>query len=205
MPRWARCAGRIDSRSRSSKAIVPALGRTMPEIVLNSVVLPAPFGPTIATNWPSSTLIETPFKTGMAEYPAVSPSMRSMGHPFFAEIGLDDTAVPRHRFRFALDDHGAMVEHQETVDQPDHRLHRMFDDRDRHAVAGEPLNHFHNLIGFIVPEARERFVEQQDARLACQRAGELHQPQFLGGEFAGDPVGDTGQADAGDRVRRQLL
>ena len=67
MPRWARCAGRIDSRSWSSNVIVPALGRTMPEIVLNSVVLPAPFGPTIATNWPASTLIETPFRTGMAE------------------------------------------------------------------------------------------------------------------------------------------
>jgi hypothetical protein len=39
----------------------------MPEIVLNSVVLPAPLGPTIATNWPAPTSIETSFRTGLAE------------------------------------------------------------------------------------------------------------------------------------------
>ena len=35
--------------------MLPPAGGTMPEIVLNSVVLPAPFGPTMATNWPAST------------------------------------------------------------------------------------------------------------------------------------------------------
>ena len=33
--------------------------RRMPEMVLNSVVLPAPLGPTIDTNCPSSTVIDT--------------------------------------------------------------------------------------------------------------------------------------------------
>jgi hypothetical protein len=50
MPRCARCDGRTDKRSISPNVIDPALGRTMPEMVLNRVVLPAPFGPTMATN-----------------------------------------------------------------------------------------------------------------------------------------------------------
>ncbi len=39
----------------------------MPEMVLNSVVLPAPLGPTIETKAPSSTSSETPCSTGTAE------------------------------------------------------------------------------------------------------------------------------------------
>jgi hypothetical protein len=42
----------------------PAFGARMPEMVLNSVVLPAPFGPTIDTNWPASTVIDTSLITG---------------------------------------------------------------------------------------------------------------------------------------------
>ena len=50
-----------------SNRIAPAISFTVPEIALNSVVLPAPLGPTMATNWPSSTTTETPFSTGTAE------------------------------------------------------------------------------------------------------------------------------------------
>ncbi|MEY9922041.1 hypothetical protein ABIF99_008356 [Bradyrhizobium japonicum] len=67
MPRWARCGGGTARRSTPSNVIPPPLGFTMPEIVLNSVVLPAPLGPTIATNWPAPTLIDTSFRTGLAE------------------------------------------------------------------------------------------------------------------------------------------
>ncbi len=41
------------------KLIVPPIGGTMPEIVLNSVDFPAPLGPTTVTNWPSLTVSET--------------------------------------------------------------------------------------------------------------------------------------------------
>ena len=66
MPRCGRFAGAIRSRSTPSNSMLPALGLTMPEMVLNSVVLPAPFGPTIETNAPASTAIETPCSTGTA-------------------------------------------------------------------------------------------------------------------------------------------
>src|SRR5258708_1792162 len=59
--------------------------------------------------------------------------MRSMRHPFLAEIGLDDAAIAGDGLRLSLDDDGAVVENEETVDQADHGLHRVLDDGDRHA------------------------------------------------------------------------
>ena len=37
------------------KVIAPPAAGTIPEIALNSVDFPAPFGPTTVTNWPSFT------------------------------------------------------------------------------------------------------------------------------------------------------
>src|SRR4051812_29502487 len=45
--------------SRPRKRTSPALGRNRPVTTLTSVVLPAPFGPTIETNSPSLTWKET--------------------------------------------------------------------------------------------------------------------------------------------------
>jgi hypothetical protein len=59
MPRCARSAGGTASRSRPLYLISPASDVTVPEMALNSVLLPAPFGPTTATNWPRSTSSET--------------------------------------------------------------------------------------------------------------------------------------------------
>src|ERR1700733_3857609 len=130
--------------------------------------------------------------------------MRSMRHPLLAEISLDDAAVAGDDFRFAFDDDGAMVENEEAVDQADHGLHGVLDDGDGHAVAGEPLNHGDDLVGLVMSEAGQGFVKQQDARLPGERAGQFHQPQFLGREFAGDTPGDIRQADPGNRFCCQL-
>ena len=43
--------------------------------------------------------------------------MRSMGHPFLAEIGLDDARIAGHLLRRAIGQHGAVVEHQEAIDE----------------------------------------------------------------------------------------
>ena len=80
----------------------------------------------------------------------------------------------------------------------------MFYDGNRHAIAREPLNHRDDFVRLVMSQARKSLVQQQDARLSSHRASKLHQPQFLGREFAGDAVGDLGQADAGNRVSRQL-
>ena len=55
MPRCARSEGRRASRFSPRNVMVPAAGATTPLIVLNSVDLPAPLGPTTVTNRPSGT------------------------------------------------------------------------------------------------------------------------------------------------------
>jgi hypothetical protein len=47
-----------------SNRIAPASADTIPEMVLNNVVLPAPLGPTTATSSPASTRIDTWSSTG---------------------------------------------------------------------------------------------------------------------------------------------
>src|ERR1700677_3827851 len=56
MPRRQRCHGRMRVTSPPAKMMRPPLGGKTPAIMLNNVVLPAPFGPRMPTISPSSTL-----------------------------------------------------------------------------------------------------------------------------------------------------
>jgi len=107
--------------------------------------------------------------------------MRSMGHPLLAEIGLDHTAVVRHHLRIALGDDRAVVKHEEAVDEPDHRLHGVLDDGDGHAIARKLLDHGDDVVRLAVTKAGKRLVEQQDARLAGERAGKTTLFNLLNG------------------------
>src|ERR1700730_11629662 len=55
MPSLASSTGPTPAISRPRKRTSPAVGRSRPVTTLTSVVLPAPFGPTIDTNSPSRT------------------------------------------------------------------------------------------------------------------------------------------------------
>src|ERR1700709_2699462 len=59
MPSLASSTGPTPAISRPKKRTSPAVGRSRPVTTLTSVVLPAPFGPTIETNSPSLTWKET--------------------------------------------------------------------------------------------------------------------------------------------------
>src|SRR5215470_13324219 len=59
MPRLASSTGPTPAISRPMKRTSPADGRSRPVATLTSVVLPAPFGPTIEMNSPSLTWRET--------------------------------------------------------------------------------------------------------------------------------------------------
>src|SRR5690606_16396749 len=195
IPRCGRRAGGIESRSIPSNLIEPAMGVRVPEIVLKRVVLPAPFGPTIETNSPSPTLRLTPFSTGTPEYPAVMFSTSSMGHPLFAEIGLDDAWVLDDSLWWPFDEHRAMIEHYETVGHAHHGLHRVLNDDDRHALRCQLADHTDDRLGFRMAKAGQCLIEQKNARLSGKCARELHQTQLDGRQLAGNPVGDCGQAD----------
>ena len=64
----------------------------------------------------------------------------------------------------AFDQHGAVIEHDEAVDQAHHGLHGVLDDDDGDAVLRQPADDADELLGLVVAEARQRLVEQQDAR-----------------------------------------
>src|SRR5215471_9444886 len=100
--------------------ISPATGVTTPEIVLNKVVLPAPFGPTTATNSPRSTSSDLIFSTV---------------HPLLTEIGFDHRWVPDNVSRRAACDHSTVVEHTEMIRKLHHGVHGVLNNHNGHAFA----------------------------------------------------------------------
>src|SRR6476661_4994952 len=125
MPRCARCAAESDSRSRPWNVIVPPVGLTTPEIVLNNVDLPAPLGPTTVTNCPSETLSDTSVSARSPPYDTdrLETSSILSCQPLLAEIGLDHRSILHHRLRRAGREDRAMIEHDETVGHPHHGMH----------------------------------------------------------------------------------
>src|SRR5215218_6317529 len=100
----------------------------MPEMILNRVDLPAPFGPTIATIFPSETASETPLRALMLPYAALTPSTCSMmRHPLAPEISFDDLRRVHDLLRTAGGDDLAVIQHQKGVAEAQHSVHRMLD------------------------------------------------------------------------------
>src|SRR6266480_4521321 len=131
MPRCGRSAGATLRRSRPSKRIRPPRGATAPEIALNRVVLPAPFGPTMETNWRSPTDSETSHSAVNPPYATVISSSSSTGcRPFLAEIGLDHALLVGDLARPASHQDSAVVEHHQSAGEPHHGAHRVLDDHD---------------------------------------------------------------------------
>src|SRR3984893_15278442 len=150
MPRWARCDGATARRSRSSKRMRPPLGRTVPEIALHSVVLPAPLGPTMDPNWPAGTAAEIPQSAVKPPYVTERDSTASTHRrPFLAEVGLDDALVVDDLARLADCQDGAMVEHNEALGEPHHGAHRMLDDHDGHALRRERADHHEHILHLL--------------------------------------------------------
>ena len=55
--------------------------------------------------------------------------------------------------------------------------------------------HVQYFVALVAPEACQRLVEQQQPRLAGERACQFHQPQLLVGELPGLPRRELQQAD----------
>ncbi len=66
IPARAMSAGRRRTMLAPSSRTCPARGRSRPEIVRSSVVLPAPLAPSTAVMVPLAASIETPSSTGAA-------------------------------------------------------------------------------------------------------------------------------------------
>src|SRR5207302_5220985 len=118
---------------RPSYSMRPPPRSTTPEIARKSVVLPAPFGPTIATNSPALTSMETSCSACSPPYDTEMLSSRSTCSPLLAEVRFDHVRQVDHRRGTARRDRFTVVEHDEAVGEPHHGMHRVLDDDDRHA------------------------------------------------------------------------
>ena len=96
-----------------------------------------------------------------------------------------------------------MIQHDEPVGDPHHRVHRVLDDDDGHALAAQALQHIQHVVALLAAQPRQRLVQQQQPRRAGQRARQFHQPQLLVGQLPGGNAGLVGQPDALQRVRRR--
>ena len=65
---------------------------------------------------------------------------------------------------------------------------------------GKRLQHGNDLGGLCRSQSCQGFVEQENARLSRQRAGQFHQPKLFRRQATGNTVGDIEKADAGNGV-----
>src|SRR5579884_2976902 len=135
MPRRATRSPRMRVMSRPSNHTVPEDGRRRPPMVLSSVVLPAPLGPSRATISPASTSRLTSLTAAIWPYSTRTRSARSSGMArLLAEIGGDHLGVAAHHLGRAPRDHAPEVEHVDVVAEREHEVDVVLDDQHAEVV-----------------------------------------------------------------------
>src|SRR5262249_60528798 len=114
-----------------------AAGGTSPEMARRVEVLPAPFGPMMATTSRSPTSSETPFTAVTLPY-RTSRSVTASTRFLRSQIGLDHRGVLLDLARRALGDPHPVVEHGDDVAEPPPCPHVVLPEEDRPAPAAEP-------------------------------------------------------------------
>src|SRR5262249_20819745 len=208
MPAPRMASGSKRTTSRPANVMAPALARTNPEIVRNSVVLPAPLEPTMQAISPSLTSRSILHKTVTSPYPDRSSRMLKSGSAMAGpavslckpgpEIGLYHPLVARHCVGRALADEGAMVQHEDAVGEGEHHLHQMLDDQDGHALRGDAADQVERRVDFAGIEPGIHLVEQQDARIHRDALGKLEALAIRQGQGARPLVGERAEADKVD-------
>src|SRR5438552_12157268 len=153
----------------------PDSSGTTPEMARKSVVFPAPFGPTIATNSPLPTCRSTPSRARSPPYDTRTVSSCSTGRPLLAEIRFDHRRITRNGGRIADCANFAVVEDEQSVGKSHHRMHGVLDDHDRDPFAPDGFHYFQHMLGLRRAEAGERLVEEQQAWPGGECARDLHQ------------------------------
>src|SRR5688572_29031341 len=126
--------------SRPSKKTRPARAGSSPNTVLNTVDLPAPFGPMMVVIAPRAARRLVPLRTVRPPYPATtSSSARMSGANSVSKVRLDDRRVGAHLVGRALGDDAALGEHQHAGAQRHDELHVVLDDDEGSVLRGVDL------------------------------------------------------------------
>src|SRR5215203_3378542 len=151
------------------------------EMAFSSVLLPAPFGPSTATNSPSPTASDTSSSASALPYETdrlrISSSMAGcVGADLVvaADVGLDHGRMADDVVGQALGDDLAEVERDDAVDQAHELAQLVLDQDDREAFVGVHLADQRRQVGDLgAAEAGEGLVEKEQRGLGGERAGDL--------------------------------
>src|ERR1035437_6107193 len=159
--------------------MLPAEGRRKPLIVFSSDVLPAPLAPSSATLSPCRTDKVMPLNALTLPYCTSSPSISSIGL-FASKIRLQHHRIVAHLLWRAFRQLLAVVQHHDLVRDRHHQVDHMLHQHDTDAGRRQPAQHPRQLHPFLRREPDRRLVQHQQARLACHRTCDLHQPLLPG-------------------------
>src|SRR5512138_366418 len=148
--------------------IDPRLGRSIPEIVLIVVLLPAALAPTRATISPSSTATDIPWSTRTSPY-ATSMPLTSSKEVLLSQVGVHHPLVRRHLFRAALGDLLAVVEHEDPLGDGHDGRHDVLDHQEGDAAASDALERFEHVGQLRRIQPGHDLVQQQQPGLCGKR------------------------------------
>ena len=126
------------------------------------------------------------------------------GRPPVPEVGLDDLGVAADDRGLALGDLLAVVEDDDVVRDAHDHLHVVLHEQDGDAGGGDLGDQVVDLLGLDGVAAGGGLVEEEDAGLERQRAGDLEPLQRAVGERARLLLGGVAEADAVEERARAL-
>ncbi len=119
-----------------------------------------------------------------------------------AEIGSDHVGMARDLVGRALGDLAAEVEHRNPLRNARHQGHVVLDEHHGGSLAVELLDHGRERIGLLRVKAGRRLVEQKQARLGRERAGDFEQALLAIGEQVGFLLGLGRETDESEQLSR---
>src|SRR5580700_6345070 len=199
-PRRAIASGDRPTSCWSPSNTEPLRGLTSPEMVLTSVVLPAPFAPSTAVMLPSGTDSVTRSSATTPPYATVRSVISSM-RDLLSEICRGDIAVRANLRGWAGCDHLAEVEHRDGVAHRHDHVDVMLDERDRrlltkHAKEGDQV------VDVRRGEPACGLVEEQQRRAGHEGPSDDHALLDAVRQHARIHPGAVGNAELGETCHR---
>src|ERR1700678_2836816 len=195
MPSPARTWGGRANRSTSPSMTLPVAG-IAPMTARNRVVLPAPLRPIRPHISPASSASEAPRMIGTGPIATLRSAILSMAAAAgsgagtcAADEGLD-LWVSKRLAGWGIGNYGAVVESEHPIGEACHDLHVVLDEQNGQFPALERRHHdVHDAEFLLDGDAAGGFVEQQYARRADHRHGDI--------EELAHPLGQRRRADVG--------
>ena len=146
-------------------------------------------------------MCDSPYQACSPDDDELRRRRRTSRHDAHSEIGLLDVGVLRHRRIVALGEHAPARQHGDAIGEIGDDLQIVLDHQDR-AVGGDAPDQRGDAVDVLVAHARHRLVEQQHFRIERERGGDLQRALAAIGDFAGDAVGEFGEADVVEQFHR---